>query len=146
MKHLLDVNVFLAISIESHVHQQSATSWWNTVQRPDELLFCSATRLSFLRLLTTATVFRGLSRPPLGNHEAWSVLDALLADARVGCVTIEPPGLESVFRVFAGRPSSSPNLWMDAYLAAFASAGGYRFVTFDQAFRQFDGLDLLLLE
>lgn len=34
---------------------------------------------------------------------------------------------------------------MDAYLAAFAMAGGYRMVTTDRAFRQFQGLDLVLL-
>jgi predicted nucleic acid-binding protein len=34
---------------------------------------------------------------------------------------------------------------MDAYLAAFALAGGYQFVTIDKAFAQFDGLDLVLL-
>ena len=40
---------------------------------------------------------------------------------------------------------SSPKLWMDAYLAAFAELSGMRFVTFDKAFRQFPKLDLLLL-
>jgi hypothetical protein len=34
---------------------------------------------------------------------------------------------------------------MDAYLAAFALAGGYRLVTIDAGFTQFAGLDLVLL-
>jgi predicted nucleic acid-binding protein len=34
---------------------------------------------------------------------------------------------------------------MDAYLAAFARAGGHRLVTTDRAFRQFSGVDLVLL-
>jgi predicted nucleic acid-binding protein len=34
---------------------------------------------------------------------------------------------------------------MDAYLAAFAIAGGHQLITIDTAFRQFDGLDLLVL-
>jgi predicted nucleic acid-binding protein len=34
---------------------------------------------------------------------------------------------------------------MDAYLAAFALASQYRMVTTDAAFRQFRGLDLLVL-
>ena len=42
------------------------------------------------------------------------------------------------------RPS--PKLWMDAYLAAFAIAGGYRFTTTDQGFKQFKNLDLHLIE
>lgn len=36
-------------------------------------------------------------------------------------------------------------MWMDAYLAGFALAGGYRMVTTDGAFKQFRGLDLELL-
>jgi predicted nucleic acid-binding protein len=34
---------------------------------------------------------------------------------------------------------------MDAYLAAFAMSGRYPLVTIDKAFRQFKGLDLLVL-
>jgi predicted nucleic acid-binding protein len=34
---------------------------------------------------------------------------------------------------------------MDAYLAAFALAGGYRLVTTDRGFRQFNGLDVVVL-
>jgi predicted nucleic acid-binding protein len=34
---------------------------------------------------------------------------------------------------------------MDAYLAAFAIAGGHRLLAFDRDFRQFEGLDLVLL-
>jgi predicted nucleic acid-binding protein len=34
---------------------------------------------------------------------------------------------------------------MDAYLAAYAVAGGYQMVTTDSAFKQFKGLDLELL-
>jgi predicted nucleic acid-binding protein len=47
--------------------------------------------------------------------------------------------------VRAVRGTASPKLWMDAYLAAFALAGRYAMVTTDAAFRQFRGLDLLIL-
>jgi len=53
--------------------------------------------------------------------------------------------LELRWRQFAARDTASPKLWMDTYLAAFARAGGYRMVTTDTAFRQFSGLDLVLL-
>ena len=43
------------------------------------------------------------------------------------------------------RGTASPKLWMDAYLAAFALAGGCRMVTTDAAFKQFAGLDLELI-
>jgi predicted nucleic acid-binding protein len=45
----------------------------------------------------------------------------------------------------AARGTASPKLWMDAYIAAFALAGRYRMVTTDAAFRQFRGLNLLVL-
>ena len=40
---------------------------------------------------------------------------------------------------------ASPKLWMDAYLAAFTVAGGYQLVTTDKGFKQFKGLDILVL-
>ena len=46
---------------------------------------------------------------------------------------------------FTLRNTSSPKLWMDAYLAAFARAGGYQFITTDRAFSQFTDLDLVLI-
>jgi predicted nucleic acid-binding protein len=54
-------------------------------------------------------------------------------------------GLERRWQQFAVRDAASPKLWMDAYLTAFAQAGGYRLVTTDAAFKQFAGLDLVLL-
>ena len=48
-------------------------------------------------------------------------------------------------RVCRARDCASPKLWMDAYLAAFALAGRNQKVTTDAAFRQFQGLDLLVL-
>jgi hypothetical protein len=46
-----------------------------------------------------------------------------------------------------GNVFLAPKLWMDAYLAAFAIAGGMRIVTLDKDFRNFEsqGLNLLLL-
>ena len=74
----------------------------------------------------------------------WSVYDGLLADERIVWVE-EPSGLEASWRKFAGGSNASPKLWMDAYLAAFALAGGYQLVTSDKAFLQFKGLDVVVL-
>jgi len=57
----------------------------------------------------------------------------------------EPAGLESRWEQLALRDEASPKLWMDAYLAAFAAAGGFRMVTTDAAFAQFTGIDVELL-
>jgi hypothetical protein len=55
------------------------------------------------------------------------------------------PDIERWWTQHALRPTASPKLWMDAYLAAFARAAGYTLVTTDAAFRQFEGVDILLL-
>jgi predicted nucleic acid-binding protein len=42
-------------------------------------------------------------------------------------------GLEERLRERTGSGSVAPKTWMDAYLAAFAEAGGLTLVTFDKA-------------
>jgi predicted nucleic acid-binding protein len=73
------------------------------------------------------------------------VFGAFAEDDRVSFQRAEPPELEVLWQDFACRHTASPKLWMDAYLAAFAVAGGMALVTTDAAFRQFRGLDLLVL-
>jgi toxin-antitoxin system PIN domain toxin len=118
----------------------------DTVDAPATVLFCRATQQAFLRLLSNAAVLAPYGNPPLTNHEAWSAYQALLADDRIVLRTEEPPGIESRWKALAARDTASPKLWMDAYLAAFAITGRHRLVTNDAAFRQFEGLDLVLLE
>lgn len=57
----------------------------------------------------------------------------------------EPERIAVQWGHFADSTVASPKLWMDAYLAAFAVAGGYRLVTTDRAFKQFKGLNVLVL-
>ena len=143
-RHLFDTNVFLAASVEAHAHHGPARRWVESVEPPSSLAFCRITEMSCLRLLTQpiADGFR-----PLGNRDAAAVYLAWRLDERVELIA-EPPGLEELWPRLALRDGCSPKLWTDAYLAAFAVAGGCRLVTFDAAFRQFEpaGLDLLLLE
>ena len=82
------------------------------------------------------------SRTPLPGGDTY---EELRADGRVRW-TAEPKGLERLWKKFARYPNASPKLWMDAYLAAFAIAGGHQLVTTDRAFRQFKDLDVLVLE
>ena len=78
------------------------------------------------------------------NKAAWQAYEGFLADERISWVE-EPRGLESHWKKLAGNSKASPKLWMDAYLAAFAIAGGYQLVTGDKAFRQFKEIDLIVL-
>ena len=142
---LCDNNVWLALALSKHVHQRTARDWLDNIVEPGTVLFCRATQQTFLRLLTNASVLAPYGNPPLTNSEAWAAYQALLADDRIVFQAEEPEGLETQWHEFARRDSASPKLWMDAYLAAFALASHCRMVTTDTAFRQFAGLDLLLL-
>jgi toxin-antitoxin system PIN domain toxin len=143
-RHLIDANVFLAASIEAHVHHRPARRWVESVQSPSTLGFCRVTEMSCLRLLTQP-IAEGFH--PLGNRDAAAVYLAWRQDDRVEFFA-EPSGLETLWPRLALRDDRSPKLWTDAYLAAFATAGSCQLVTFDRAFRQFEpeGLDLILLQ
>lgn len=144
--NLCDTNVWLALTLNGHLHHGIARDWLESVPESDDtVLFCRATQQSLLRLLTQPAIMRPLNTAPLRNDEAWSAYDALLADDRIRLQDDEPDGIEETWRGFTSQRPPSPKLWMDAYLAAFASAASYRLVTLDTAFRQFEGLDLLLL-
>ena len=92
-----------------------------------------------------ASVLSPYGNPPLTNRQAWEAYQSILADDRIVFRPEEPAGLEAHWKRFARRETASPKIWIDAYLAAFAFAGGFRMVTTDAAFRQFRGLDLELL-
>lgn len=141
MRHLCDTNVWLALALSGHSHQPPAALWFQNLGAGDTAEFCRATQISFLRLLTTLTVFGANA---LSNDAA---LDCYLqlADDPCAALCIEPVGLESRWQQFAGHAQPSPKRWMDAYLAAFAATAGLRLVTFDQGFRVYPGLDLLIL-
>lgn len=142
---LCDSNVWLALTLSEHVHHAAVRRWLEGVEEPRSAFFCRATQQTFLRLLTNRSVLAPYGNPPLTNREAWKVYEALLADDRIALQVEEPAGVDARFKQLAVRNTASPKLWMDAYLAAFALAGGYRMVTTDAAFRQFRGLELDLL-
>ncbi len=103
------------------------------------------TQLGLIRLLTTTKVMALYGNPPLTDEEAWDIYEEFCNDDRV-VFAQEPTGLEDTWKSFALRQTSSPKLWMDAYLAAFAVNAHFQFITTDRAFTQFQGLDALILE
>jgi toxin-antitoxin system PIN domain toxin len=140
---LADSNVWLALALSKHGFH-AATRAWLEGRASQEALFCRSTQQAFLRLLTTSAVLAPYGIPPLSNKAAWSAYEGFLADERIAWVK-EPRGLDAHWKRLAGGTKASPKLWMDAYLAAFALAGRYQLVTTDKAFKQFKGLDLLVL-
>ncbi|MFN2569502.1 MAG: TA system VapC family ribonuclease toxin [Candidatus Dormibacteria bacterium] len=140
-----DANVWLALALSGHVHHRRARTWFQNMVEMDGIRFCRATQQTLLRLLTTASVLAPYGSPPLSNVQAWAIYEAFVADDRVALQLDEPVNLEQHWKSYAVRDTPSPKLWMDAYLAAFATAGRLQLVTTDAAFRQFAGLDLIVL-
>ena len=58
----------------------------------------------------------------------------------------EPMPLESVWRPMSSIPRVGPNLWTDAYLAAFAQISGFTFVTFDRGIERYKNTAVLILD
>ena len=141
---LADSNVWLALALSKHQFHAVANRWLKGRTARDAALFCRSTQQSFLRLLTTSAVLSPYRIPALSNKTALSVYEGFLADERIGWAN-EPRGLEASWKKLAAVPKPSPKLWVDAYLAAFALSGGHQFVTTDRGFKDFKGLDLLIL-
>jgi toxin-antitoxin system PIN domain toxin len=143
--YLCDINVWLALTLSAHQHGGIVREWFDGIEDGASILFCRATQQSYLRLLTTASVLASVGDPPLTNAQAWAAYEQVTADNRVLFLAEEPEGLEGQWRTYAVRETPSPKIWGDAYLAAFACAGKYQLVTTDADFRQYPGLDLVLL-
>src|SRR5277367_4620526 len=131
-----DVNVWLVLAIK-HVHQKLALDWWERQQ--GAIGFCRFTQIGVLRLLTTSAVMDG---KPLTMKQAWNVYDALAGDGRVEFL-LGPPAVEQMFRGLSSGAHSSPKLWADAYLIAFATECDATLVTFDRSLVRRSGRCLL---
>jgi uncharacterized protein len=138
---LPDINVWLALTFLSHVHHHSAKSWFDALPGDRRCCFCRFTQQGFLRLANNPKAF---PQDAVTQDRAWKLYDTIESDPRIEFAT-EPPQLEPIWRQLTGYPRFSPNAWSDAYLAAFAVAGGYELVSFDQGFKQFFGLNSTIL-
>ena len=141
---LPDVNIWLALAISGHSHHMAARSWLDQQEDTASIFFCRTTQQGLLRLLTTVEVMAGYGMPSCSNIEAWDAMETLMADERISFAH-EPADIEAAWKTYARRESSSPKLWMDAWLAAFALRSGLQMVTTDRAFSQFKGLSLHLV-
>jgi uncharacterized protein len=138
---LLDINVWLAMSFDQHAQYTPARAWFDSIPSDRKCYFCRITQLGFLRLATNPSV------NPLQTQTmsaAWTVYDDARLDPRVDYAS-EPDGLEIEWRQRTQLGTFSQKVWNDGYLAAFALAGKYEFVTFDKGFKQFPGLSVTIL-
>ena len=129
---LPDINVWLALTFDSHFHHPVAKNWFEGLSS-EVCLFCRLTQQGFLRLATNVSVFKSNA---VTLPEAWQKYDLFLSDPRISFAD-EPAGIEDHWRVFTSKRSSSPHMWNDAYLAAFAVSGNLELVTFDQGLAQY---------
>lgn len=144
MADLVDTNVWLALVLEGHPRHNSATTHFRKARHGD-FCFCSQTMISLARLLSTPAIMQAYGAQALSNIEILGILREYSRDKKVG-IAVEPENTMHYWRNFSGSTSSSPKLWMDAYLAGFAVAGGMRLVTLDKGFAQFPSLDCIILE
>lgn len=128
------------VGFRSHRHHLIAAQWFER-QTEGSCAFCRVTQSALLRHLTNAVVMNTNVRT---MREAWEDYDRLHADRRVIFLD-EPLGSEVEWRRLTQEPLSSHRVWTDAYLAAFAIAGGLRLSSFDCGFARFAGLDFELL-
>lgn len=126
-----DINVWIALTTQRHVHHVDATRWFDSFAGSARLFFCRFTQLGLLRLLTSEAVMG--ADEVLSQTEAWAVYDRWMDDERVALLD-EPAAIEDEFRSLTQSRQAAPKDWGDSYLAAFASAAQLTVVTFDRTF------------
>lgn len=131
---LPDINFWLALTFEQHLHHPVAKQWFQDSTAPH--FFCRLTQLGFLRLATNRQIFAEDSKTLV---EAWLLRDEILSDHRVEFIG-EPATLEHEWRSYTQQQTFAHNLWNDAYLAAFAQNRQLKIVTFDKGFAHYPGL------
>ena len=147
MKKLLDINTWIALSLAAHPQHKAARQWYKrTPIGAGELLFCRPAEMGFLRLTTQDRVMKQYGVQALTNDEALAFLAHVCIDPAVA--TLDEASTTRNLWLKLGKGSRpSPNVWMDAYLAALAISLDAEMVTFDQGVKSYTrhGLKLVLL-
>ncbi len=131
---LPDVNVWLALAVQEHVHHRAATNYWHAdpqIQRH----FCRTSASSLVRLLTHPNLTAGKQ---LDLQVAWQLYLRFRALPSVSLLA-EPQNLEQHLASLIA-PRLPAQHFTDAYFAALAISCGLRLVSFDRDFGRFAGL------
>src|SRR5688572_28402359 len=97
MRRLLDTNTWIALTVESHPHHAVARKWYDAAPLTrGDLLFCRATELSYLRLLTQQATMLTANMAPLTNSAAMDFIANVYRDPAVA---------------FADEPTTVRALW-----------------------------------
>ena len=143
---LYDANLWVALAFAAHPHHAIASRHLKARDSSQPAAFCRVTQQAFFRLVSTPLIQRTYASRTITNATAWSKCQDLLALPQILWLD-EPEGFEVLWHQLAAIPSASSQLWMDAYLAAFAIRHEVELVTLDRDFKNFVkyGLKLKLL-
>ncbi len=137
---LPDINVWLALVSERHVHHRIAREWF--LQLPPQCAaFCRVTQMGFFRLLTNSRVMK---EETLDQKQAWELYERLRRNSRVFFAD-EPLDLENHWKRLTRSAFPGQGRWTDAYLAAYALGHGFVLASFDRDFSRMAGLEFTLL-
>jgi len=137
---LPDVNLWVAMSFETHVHHAPAKAWFES--NSELCFFCRMTQQGFLRLATNPKVF---ADETLTTSKAWEAHDNLLADRRITFAD-EPAGVDATWRSLTRDENvHAKTLERLRFSPRFAICGGFEIVSFDKDFRRFNGLRCAIL-
>ncbi len=142
MRAIADVNVFLPLLIPAHPAHRAAIDWFNA-QGDGSIGWCLPVKLGVLRLLCNPRI---MGQDALSPTQALDVWARLAANRRLTDVSRLPAEHETHLRRLIANREPSPNIWVDAWLAALAICMSCEMVTFDRGFRAFDGVELRLLD
>jgi uncharacterized protein len=137
---LPDVNVWLALALDWHIHFDRAVAWFRTTPL-ESAAFCRITQMGLLRLLTNPKM---MGEDVLTQRQAWAHYEHLRRDGRIVYID-EPQFIEPEWKSRSSRPAPSQGKWTDDYLAAVASLTGLTLVTFDSGFSKYPSLDVDIL-
>ena len=140
MVDLLDASVWVPLSAPDHVHHARARQYWQS-EASEDVAFCRVTALALLRHLTNPRI---MQHAVLTGGEAWEAYERWLALPEI-LFLADPSGLDEQLGQLSRSIPIDAALWTDAYLAAFALAGGCRLVAFDADFHRFPNLNFLHL-
>ena len=137
---LPDVNIWVALSDDQHLHHPAASAYWSS-QRGDLSAFCGVTLLGMLRILTLPSAMNGNPFTPSEAIARFREFSSLPDVTFLEDSPLIAPRVEAWSR----QPIFTKKLWTDAWIAALALEHGCRVVSFDTDFAKFPGLDFLLL-
>ena len=144
---LFDSSAWMALVFEAHPAHAAVLRTFREASQRRPACFCRSTQQSFLRLLSTPVVQRAYGVSGMTNAAALRAYEDLIAHPAIA-YREEPLELSAIWPRIAGQSMSSPKIWMDAYLAAFAIAGDLVLVTTDHDFAAYEprGLTLILVD